>query len=313
VDANATLANSFNGTIIARTGLLAHDNLREPFGSIQDNHPLGPSLTHNRLDANGLMAPNGIDRGSPQQEVQESHRAFTSLDRDRILKLEMQLDAIRSEVVEETREAIKEQNQALLSDVHRIVDDLVARVRVDVQYIGNSCIQDLKKLSDDMDAESETRARSDIDTHSKLAHDSAGLRTKIEETRIMLEEQNNRDRQAHSEAVVELRALIDSVWNNFTQIKSSSGPGFSYRVPPENESDGPCYKDFVGDEQDINTCFEMAQQALGDNIMMKQELDEEKAKRIKENAEFRREAHQLDCRCQKLHKDLESLHRILQV
>lgn len=238
----------------------------------------------------------------------ETHPPVSIIDRDQMLRLDMQIDSLRGDMMEETRKVVKEQTEILFKDVHRIVDDLVARVRVDIQYLGNY-VEDIKKVSADIETERETRARNDIDIQARMAMDSASLRTHIELTRLALQAESEKIQQAHSEEASELRALVDSVWDKFTRVEGTTkaDPKYMFRFEPENESEESRYKVCVGDSQDINTLYEMAQEAVGDNVIIRKELDDEKNKWAAEIAELKQKTLQLDRRYQRLFSRVESI------
>jgi len=164
----------------------------------------------------------------------------------------------------------------------------------------------LEALARELQAERETRCARDADLHARLARDVGDLARRLEEHRSSLGEEiaaTMRRMQEHganlerlveqevadrSRESLEIRAIMDSVW----QQAASAAPGerekkggkqskYYLSFEPEADDMEERVKELVGDQEDINTLYEMVREALGDTVHLKDELAAERDQRAR--------------------------------
>jgi len=167
----------------------------------------------------------------------------------------------------------------------------------------------MQALAHELQAERETRCARDADLHARLAREVGDLARRLEEHRTALGEElaavmrrmeehgGNLERLVEQEVAdrsresLELRAIMDSVWQqasgNFsaTEGRGKKTPGrpskhFLHFGSEAGESEDRM-KELVGDQEDIDTLYEMVREALGDTVHLKDELAADREQRAR--------------------------------
>jgi len=119
-----------------------------------------------------------------------------------------------------------------------------------------------------------------------------------EERHSALEKVVDREREHSSRESNELRAILDSVWQRATNSGSAGQPlkeGKSYYLRYEDENgDIERTKELVGDQEDINTLYEMVREALGDTVYLREQLTQDREARSRELVATRQQAARLE-------------------
>jgi hypothetical protein len=169
--------------------------------------------------------------------------------------------------------------------IYGVVEDRIQQVassfvQTEMQSLGSEVMSDLRKIADEINAECELRTRGDNDLNAALRQEVARVSAQVEATRIQLEEADTNARQSSAEELAELRNILDRVWSKTTSVKGASeNYYFKFVDTGKGGEENASYKECVGDSEDINTLYEMVREALGTSVMMRKDLDEEKARR----------------------------------
>jgi len=253
-----------------------------------------------------------------------------------------QIAGVRQQVMEDAQMVVKQQaneflyetlskptssarlHQAIVSSpqlsqhIQRVVEERIQQVvntcvRAEVKQLGHEVFGDLRQIAEEINAECQLRARGDNDLNASLRFEVASVRAHVEATRIHLEEADAKARQTNIEELAELRNILESVWSKATRVKDTADPNYYFKfVDPKGGGDETAsYKECIGDSEDINTLYEMVREALGTNIMMRKDLDEEKSRRELEKVKVERleqDTLQLERRYQMLQGTIRDLH-----
>jgi len=147
--------------------------------------------------------------------------------------------------------------------------------------------------------EFESRCAVNADLHTRLANEVSDLSRRLDEHRAAIREdfvaiaRQTDERSAQLSGLVEretaercresleLRAILDSVWQQASAAGGASRRGIGGALKyyfqfgaGGDEAEGR-FKQVVGDEEDINTLYEMVREALGDTVYLKEQICEE--------------------------------------
>jgi len=175
--------------------------------------------------------------------------------------------------------------------------------------------QGVEGLARDLEAERLNRCSKDADIHARIGREVSDLGRRLEEQyralgeaiadasrqmeerRLALEKALETEREDRARESNELRAIVETVWQRAAMVPDAKEKDtmdkkyyFRYDEGPGEES----YKELVGDQEDINTLYEMVREALGDTVGLRQEIGEERDDRRGELQAARQQLERLE-------------------
>jgi len=242
-----------------------------------------------------------------------------------------QVTAVRRETLFSIREE-REARQGECAEIRSTVEKLQARLLEchnllatrEVDHQRNSMMPqqstltgpDFESIVNELEAERLRRCAQVADIHARIGREVADLNWHVEEQRLVLaddlaantrlaeerhsalEKAAERERENSSRECNELRATLDSVWQKVTSSGLASQTlkeGKSYYLRYEDENgEIERTKEVVGDQEDINTLYEMVREALGDTVHLREQLSEDREARSRELVATRQQAARLE-------------------
>lgn len=242
-----------------------------------------------------------------------------------------QVTAVRREAlfsIREEREARQGECAELRGTLEKLqgrlleCHNLLANREVDHQWNNmmrqqsNITSPEFENIVNELDAERLRRCSQVSDIHARIGREVADLSWHVEEQKLVLtdelaaktrltEERHSalqkaveREREHSSRECNELRAILDSVWQRVTNPGSAGHPlkeGKAYYLRYEDENgETERTKEFVGDQEDINTLYEMVREALGDTVHLREQLSEDREARVRELVTTRQQTARLE-------------------
>lgn len=141
---------------------------------------------------------------------------------------------------------------------------------------------DLQVFQSELDAERMCRSDRISEVHDRINKEVSKMTKFIEDNRTASLEAVALEQSARSNDVQELRATLESMY----QVSSPN-------VDANAKAELPRTDDFSGDPEDIYTLYEMAREALGDTVHLRQLVAEERSERIKEMSSSRQQVDML--------------------
>lgn len=155
---------------------------------------------------------------------------------------------------------------------------------------------DLQELLAALQGEREARCGRDAELHERLGREVGVLARRFEEHRVALAEDMadtiehvdqqsvkldqgfKAERRERSQETNEIRAILSAVWQRI-QDQDSKAPSGKRRKSHDQEAD----------QQDVTTVYEMAKEALGDVVGLRQQLAEEQDSRKRDQQQLERQ------------------------
>jgi len=175
---------------------------------------------------------------------------------------------------------------------------------------------ELENIINEMEAERLRRCSQVADIHARIGREVADFNWHLEEQKLViadelaaktrlteerhsaLEKAVEREREHGSRECNELRAILDSVWQRVTSpgtagLALKEGKSYYLRYEDEN-GEIERTKELVGDQEDINTLYEMVREALGDTVHLREQLNEDREASSRELVATRQQAARLE-------------------
>ena len=144
---------------------------------------------------------------------------------------------------------------------------------------------DLQVFQSELDAERMCRSDRISEVHDRINKEVSKMTKFIEDNRTASLEAVALEQSARSNDVQELRATLESMYQVSTNVDASASNLGKAQL---SRSD-----DLSGDPEDIYTLYEMAREALGDTVHLRQLVAEERSERIKEMSSSRQQVDML--------------------
>lgn len=194
-----------------------------------------------------------------------------------------------SGILSEIKRLISAEREARLQETAEL-RQLIEHIRATCQgAITEEVLTDV--VSQELLREQEARCQRDAELCAKLQRESATLMSRLEAhcalvdqefsgiqslvneqiaaiSRAVVDEQEERNKET-----MELRAILDGVWRTVSDRPSSEMNERRFFKM------GDRYKNVVGDQDDINTLYDMVREAMGDQVRLSSELADERALR----------------------------------
>jgi len=209
-----------------------------------------------------------------------------------------------------TADAMSEERlQQRLQEWHRTVAADSSQVRGALQSLSRQ-VRDCKQALDNsahpgskievssvpvvvaqIEAERVIRSERVAELHQRIGREVGDLGTRCEQQRLEVLQALANEREDRGQESKELRAIIDSVWDQASApvISSSDARKKYFKVGAEGHE----LKEVVGDADDINTLYDMVREALGDSVNFQQQIAEEQRARTREAMSSRQQVDQL--------------------
>lgn len=181
------------------------------------------------------------------------------------------------------------------AQVHAMMQTLDAKVQECQQKL-ETCWQesgkpsfqsaiDLQVFRNELEAERLCRSDRINEVHDRIREEVSRMTKLIEENRTASLEAIALEHSARSSDAKELRAKLESMWNQALMSPQASCSPVKAESPRAEELSA------AGDPEDMYTLYEMAREALGDTVHLRQLVTEERSERIREITSNR---HQMD-------------------
>lgn len=183
------------------------------------------------------------------------------------------------------------------AQVHAMMQTLDAKVQECQQKFDTCCQEsgkpsfqstidiDLQVFRNELEAERLCRSDRISEVHDRIREEVSRMTKLIEENRTASLEAIALEHSARSSDAKELRAKLESMWNQALMSPQASGSPVKAESPRAEELSA------AGDPEDMYTLYEMAREALGDTVHLRQLVTEERSERIREITSSR---HQMD-------------------
>lgn len=181
------------------------------------------------------------------------------------------------------------------AQVHAMMQTLDAKVQECQQKLETCCQEsgkpsfpsetDLQVFRNELEAERLCRSDRISEVHDRIHEEVSRMTKLIEESRTASLEAIAMEHSARSSDAKELRAKLESMWNQALMSPQASGSPVKAESPRAEELSA------AGDPEDMYTLYEMAREALGDTVHLRQLVTEERSERIREITSSR---HQMD-------------------
>lgn len=167
-------------------------------------------------------------------------------------------------------------------------------------------------LAQELEAEQESRCAKIADLHARLGREMADVSCHLEEQRraleediallsfrmeeqhVVVEKNLTRERNDRCRESLDLRGILESVWQ-----KSASTPASPNHIPSYFKHDGESQegdrvKEFVGDRTDINSLYAIMKDSVGETVHLRQQINEEQQNRDRDISEAKRHLERLE-------------------
>lgn len=137
---------------------------------------------------------------------------------------------------------------------------------------------ELEGVKDLFRGEAQARCHSNAEVHARLTRELAHTSIHIEQFRSSLEETAQTERRERLCETSELRDILDTVWHQLKTRQETSAAGSNkqhfFRHDMDEAGNGKySYKECVGDQEDVQTLYELVTESLGTSARLAKQYE----------------------------------------